>query len=970
MESESTVETTEGKSNDSSKDQKENAAENAEDEAFMAKERERLNKELQQRKNKTIKVLTGCIFIESVLIAIYINSSSGVSFENLLDMYHDTLDCSLSIVLRLISLYIFTMTAIKFGTSKYYEKNKDLDKDESQSIELQAKLMQFFLSIWYRMIKYVSKTKIHDSSTISKDNKTLLTYDPKQMLNKYKSADPNDVADFWKNTIWLILFGFISMFEGYIGIKTVFFVTSNYWIHFLFGFSILLTHFEMYWVKKYIDDSTEPDNKLFDAHIHGHALFPRNVNGNWCDLCWTKLEKTCYRCDKCDFDICLKCWKKERKAKLLATREDVTGYEYCKRLLDLYGTHWIALVVIFTIVWMTSFISIRLPASRGELFDYIFEVNLDNFYYGLKIYIILNVIQAILNAINNILDTRIQEKVYNEVQKALYERILKQDMSYFDNSTSSVLVERLEAGLDDVLSPFLSLSSSVISNSIALIGSFYFCWIYSYRLLILAFSTLGPMTYLTILFRKWHNVSRRAVWHIDGDIWRYASESFKNIRTVRSYSKEKSMKNFYDDMRNELHNRKLKGSLMSALNNTVRSWFNLASNTLIIWAGGILVFQYLQQKQSNNDNDILQDLLTLGELITFERYWNKLKNAIFALQRQYSRFETAKFMAKHIFRLLDSDPKIEYIQLDKDKEKRIEIDDINGDIVFDNVHFHYYTEPNKKVLKGINLRIPKGKTTAFVGRSGGGKTTLINLIQRFYDPTKGKITIDNTNIRDIDVYSLREKMGVVSQGTQLFAKSIMHNIAFSVDEFTQEKLERCSKLANAHDFIQKFDDKYECKIGEDGTKLSGGQQQRVSIARMLMKKPSLMILDEATSSLDAESEALVQAALDIAIKDQESTVLLIAHRLSTVIDADQIVVIDDGTVIECGTHLELIEKNGLYAKLVNRQLNLQKRMEEKANNIEKKKKKNGNEDDQDGDNIDALIEQIRKDNEINLGSKT
>eukprot|EP00486_Rosalina_sp_Unknown_P010498 CAMPEP_0201579178 /NCGR_PEP_ID=MMETSP0190_2-20130828/26568_1 /ASSEMBLY_ACC=CAM_ASM_000263 /TAXON_ID=37353 /ORGANISM="Rosalina sp." /LENGTH=327 /DNA_ID=CAMNT_0048013299 /DNA_START=1993 /DNA_END=2976 /DNA_ORIENTATION=+ len=327
-------------------------------------------------------------------------------------------------------------------------------------------------------------------------------------------------------------------------------------------------------------------------------------------------------------------------------------------------------------------------------------------------------------------------------------------------------------------------------------------------------------------------------------------------------------------------------------------------------------------------------------------------------------------MAKHIFRLLDSDPKIEYIQLDKDKEKRIEIDDINGDIVFDNVHFHYYTEPNKKVLKGINLRIPKGKTTAFVGRSGGGKTTLINLIQRFYDPTKGKITIDNTNIRDIDVYSLREKMGVVSQGTQLFAKSIMHNIAFSVDEFTQEKLERCSKLANAHDFIQKFDDKYECKIGEDGTKLSGGQQQRVSIARMLMKKPSLMILDEATSSLDAESEALVQAALDIAIKDQESTVLLIAHRLSTVIDADQIVVIDDGTVIECGTHLELIEKNGLYAKLVDRQLNLQKRMEEKANNIEKKKKKNGNEDDQDGDNIDALIEQIRKDNEINLGSKT
>ena len=154
-----------------------------------------------------------------------------------------------------------------------------------------------------------------------------------------------------------------------------------------------------------------------------------------------RLDKMCYRCDKCDFDICLKCWKKERKAKLLASRGDVTGYEYFKRLIDLYGTHWIALIIIFIIVWLTSLINIRLPASRGELFDYIFEVNLDNFYYGLKIYIILSIIQAILDAINNILNTRVQEQVYNEVQKALYERILKQDMAYFDNSTSSLLAE-------------------------------------------------------------------------------------------------------------------------------------------------------------------------------------------------------------------------------------------------------------------------------------------------------------------------------------------------------------------------------------------------------------------------------------------------------------------------------------------------------------------------------------------------
>eukprot|EP01084_Bolivina_argentea_P146608 256662_1 len=593
---------------------------------FIAKEREELKLKLELHKKKVIKIILACISTEIILAAIFVKLSAGISITNLFSIYHDTIDCTVSIILRLIVLYLLTIIAIKLGNPKLYE-------NDSKYIDIKARLMQFILTVWKYIFNH-SKSKIHNANNENTlNNKTnsttklYSTFNLDELINKYNRIDPVDLADFWKNTIWLILFAFISIFQAYIGIKTVFFVTSNYYLHFLFGFTIFLCHFEMYWIQKYIDDCTEPDNKFFDANIHSHPMFVRAVPGNWCDLCWQRIDKMCYRCNNCDYDVCAKCWKKEKKAKKLSEKKnknkysgDVTVYEYFKRLFELYVNHWIVLAIALIIVFLTSLISVRLPASRGELFDYIFEINLDNFYEGLKIYIILTVIQGLLNAVHNILTQRVEEQIMNEVQQSLYERILKQDMSYFDNSTASVLVDRLEYGLNDALSPFLSLTNSTITNTISLIGSLYFCWQYSFRLLLLAFSTLGPMTYLSVLFQKWHRSSMRAVWYFDSDLYRFASESFTNIRTIRSYSKEPSMKKHYNNVRNELHNRKMKGALMNALNNTIRSWFNLASSTLIIWAGGILVFQQLQRQKNNNNNidrSSLQlsssDLLTLGE---------------------------------------------------------------------------------------------------------------------------------------------------------------------------------------------------------------------------------------------------------------------------------------------------------------------------------------------------------------------
>lgn len=254
---------------------------------FILKEREKLKKQLLKHKHKVLKIITGCVCIEVVLASIYINISSGITFENVFDIYHDSLDCAIAIFARLTVLYVLTQIAVKFGTPKLYE-------GDNKHIGLKAKAMKYVLSVWKYIFNY-SKAKIHDTNMANgcgdgcengaeiEKQKIHYTFNLQDLIDKYADIDPNDLAEFWKSTIWLILFTIISIFQGYIGVKTVFFVAQQKYHIMLFGFNILLTHFEMYWIQKYIDDCTEPDNKFFDANIHSHPVFLRSVPGNWCD---------------------------------------------------------------------------------------------------------------------------------------------------------------------------------------------------------------------------------------------------------------------------------------------------------------------------------------------------------------------------------------------------------------------------------------------------------------------------------------------------------------------------------------------------------------------------------------------------------------------------------------------------------------------------------------------------------------
>jgi len=238
-------------------------------------------------------------------------------------------------------------------------------------------------------------------------------------------------------------------------------------------------------------------------------------------------------------------------------------------------------------------------------------------------------------------------------------------------------------------------------------------------------------------------------------------------------------------------------------------------------------------------------------------------------------------------------------------------------VVFEKVSFSYPQEGSSKenelVLEDINLEVSKGEILALVGPSGGGKTTIANLIPRFYDPIKGRIKVDGQDIREVTLKSLRGQMGIVTQETILFNDTIRNNIAYGDPEAPFEKIVNCARIANAHEFIMELPQGYETVIGERGVKLSGGQKQRIAIARAILKEPEILIFDEATSSLDSESELLVQEALDRLMKNH--TTFVIAHRLSTIRKADRIIVIDRGRIVEVGKHEELMERNGLYRKL-------------------------------------------------------
>uniref|UniRef100_A0A670ZUG0 ATP binding cassette subfamily B member 4 n=1 Tax=Pseudonaja textilis TaxID=8673 RepID=A0A670ZUG0_PSETE len=379
-----------------------------------------------------------------------------------------------------------------------------------------------------------------------------------------------------------------------------------------------------------------------------------------------------------------------------------------------------------------------------------------------------------------------------------------------------------------------------------------------------------------------------------------AEEVLGAIRTVIAFGGQKK--------EIERYHKNLEDAKNIGIRKTMSTSVSLGVAFLIIYASYALAFWY-------GTTLVIEENYSIGGILTV--FFSVLIGAfsIGQVSPNLEAFATGRGAAYVIFKIIDNEP-----QIDIYSESGYKPDKITGNLSFQNVYFNYPARPDVKVLKGLNLQINNGQTIALVGSSGCGKSTTVQLIQRFYDPLEGMITIDGQNIKTLNLRYLREIIGVVNQEPVLFATTIAENIRYGRENVTMEEMEKAAKEANAYDFIMNLPEKFETVVGERGAQLSGGQKQRIAIARALVRNPKILLLDEATSALDTESEAIVQAALDKAREGR--TTIIVAHRLSTVRNADLIVAFEDGVISEQGTHYELMKKKGVYFKLVNMQVGI------------------------------------------------
>lgn len=506
-------------------------------------------------------------------------------------------------------------------------------------------------------------------------------------------------------------------------------------------------------------------------------------------------------------------------------------------------------------------------------------------------------VQGVAVALRYYLFTAAGEQIVVRLRGQVYEAILRQEIAFFDKRMTGELTNRLSADAG-VLQNTVSVNISMALRHALTAGGGMLLLVATSPSLGLSMLVVVPLLVGATLYfgRMIRRISHAAQEEL-ANAGEIAEEAISTIRTVRVYGREGFESERYGGALGRYFDAARSRIVATAWFSGFVTMFGYGTIAVVLWYGGRLV---------------LDGTLTVGDLMQFVLYTLLVATSIAALGTLYADFMKARGAAVRIFELLDREHGLE--QRDS---RRPEV--CAGDIRLRDVRFTYPTRQDVEVLKDVDLTLSAGSVTALVGRSGGGKSTLAALVQRFYDPTSGTVTLDGEDYRDIDPEWLRSNIAVVAQDPVLRATTIAENIRYGRLDATDDEIRAASVAANAHRFILSFPDGYKTVVGERGVQLSGGQRQRVAIARALVRDPSVLVLDEATSALDAESEHLVQEALNRLM--QGRTVLLIAHRLSTVMNADRIVVVDNGQIIEEGTGDELLAMDGEFRALVERQLN-------------------------------------------------
>lgn len=482
--------------------------------------------------------------------------------------------------------------------------------------------------------------------------------------------------------------------------------------------------------------------------------------------------------------------------------------------------------------------------------------------------------------------------VTKDLRSHMYKKVLALPVSFFTEQRKGDMISRMSNDVGEVEGSILGSLIELINSPFMLISTLVTLFMVSPQLTLFTLIVLPIMGTLIALIGKSLKKDAHEAQNEIGNLFSIVDETLKSSKIIKIFNAEQQLNNRFTASINKWLNASVNVGKKRELASPMSEFLGSITFLIITWYGG----KQIIENQSIAPEEFLVFLAMFFQILPPAK---TLANSISAVQKGTPALE-------RVMEILEADVKIEEI------ENPIRINKIEQGIEFKNVSFSYHKD--RGLLQNFSLHIPKGKTVALVGQSGSGKTTVANLLARFYDVTQGQILIDGYSLKDLKIEDYRKLIGMVTQESVLFNDTVYNNILMGNPNATREEVENAAKIANAHQFISQLSDGYETNIGDDGNKLSGGQKQRVSIARAVLKNPPIMILDEATSALDTESERFVQEALEKMMENRTS--LVIAHRLSTIQKADWIVVMEKGNIVEQGTHKDLMEKNGAYKKLV------------------------------------------------------
>lgn len=512
---------------------------------------------------------------------------------------------------------------------------------------------------------------------------------------------------------------------------------------------------------------------------------------------------------------------------------------------------------------------------------------------------IVFIIQGLTSSLRYYYFTLAGEQTVKRLRLKLFSQIVSQEMSFFDFSKTGELLGRLSSDTS-ILQNALSVNiSMLVRNLVQAIVGIILLFMTSAKLTIFILLLIPPLAYLAAKFGKKVKFISKQTQDALAESSAIAEESLSGVRTVKAFAQESWEMNRYRDRLERSYTLSIKKIVEVAKFTGLLSTLGLGAIVFIVWYGGNLV---------------IAGEMSVGTLTSYLLYVMTVAFSVGLLGSLYTDFMSAFGAGQRIFELLE-----------KAKESGEEAHNLNhkiisGEINFNHAVFAYPARPDVDVLKGVTFKLHPQETIAIVGPSGGGKSTIAQLLMHFYDLKSGHILIDGVDIKNFNNHSLRQQIGLVSQEPILISESIEDNIRYASPQASTDEVIKAAKLAYADDFIMSFPDQYKTLVGEKGVQLSGGQKQRIAIARAILKNPKILILDEATSALDSESEFLVQQALENLT--QSKTTIIIAHRLSTVKKADRILVLDQGQIIQSGNHEELIlDQQGFYSKLIEKQFN-------------------------------------------------